>query len=166
MMRALILGLFLLPTTSRAQVSGETTAWSSIHLVSLVAIEAGRLAHTQANSPEVRNLGQLLVRDNIELDRRLTILAAKARLHLADGPKFGEKQLAELRSLQGAVFDRKFLNFTYGVSDALRQKMRDAAGNRGNSPVSDLAALFDPIIKQDQFLSGWCLGHCLPRSNP
>jgi hypothetical protein len=161
-----IFALALLLTLSTPPVSNEAAAWSAIHLTARAAIEGGGLAQERAHSPEIRNLGQLAVRDNSELDRRLMILAAQAGILLADGPKPGKTQLVELYGPQGVAFDRKFLNFNFGASQTLRQKMREAAGLSGNSPLSDLAALFDPIIQQDQFLSGWCLGHCVPRSNP
>jgi len=163
---AVMLGLAFLLTASEAPAANEAAAFSAIHLTAQAAIQAGELAQARASSAEIRNLGRLVVRDDTELDRRLLGLAAKAGVQLADSPKPGEMQLAELGGLRGAIFDRKFLNFNYGASEALLKQMHDAAGQLALSPLMGLVAIFAPIIRQDQFLSGWCLGHCVPRTKP
>jgi predicted outer membrane protein len=160
-MTALLLMFLMAPTTT----ADEAGLWSAIHLTAQAAIDAGSLAQSNAVSPEIRNLGKLVVRDAAELDRRLTTLAATAGIVLAEQPKPGKTQLEELRD-QSADFDRKFLNFNYAATDALRKKMHDCARQTGNARLRDLIVTFDPIIKEDQFLSGWCLGHCVSRQRP
>jgi predicted outer membrane protein len=161
----LIFGLALLLTTSRPLAFDKTALLSAVHLTAQAGIEAGALAQSRAVSPEIRNLGRLVVHDNTDLDGRLLALAASEGIHLADGPRLGTEQLAELRGAQGTAFDRLFLNFNYGACEALRKQMRDAAAQLGRSPFAEIVALFDPIVQQDQFLSGWCLGHCVPRTS-
>ncbi|GEM_PF-4031849 len=124
-----------------------------LHLTALVAIDGGRLAESRAVSPEIRNLGKLTAYDAGELDRRLRDLAARSRVALADTPKPAQEQFEALRKLQGVEFDREFLKFNYGANETLRKQL---AG------VRELA-IFEPIIGQDAWLSGWCLGHCVPR---
>jgi predicted outer membrane protein len=149
----LALALVLIFTTATAQES-ESARWTKIHLTALVAIDAGRLAETRAVSPEIRNLGKLTAYDAGELDRRLRELAAKSGITLAGSPKPAQAQFEELRQLQGVEFDRKFLNFNYGAAESLYRQLAN---------VRELSAIFEPIIRDDAQLSGWCLGHCVPR---
>jgi len=142
----------------------DATLWSTMHLTAQAAIDAGSLAKSRAVSPEIRNLGLLVVRDAGEFDRRLQALAATAHIPLSDGPKPARVQFSELEQLRGVEFDRKFLNFSYGATETLRKQMHNAAQQIQNASLQDLVELFDRIVSQDQFLSGWCLGHCVPRS--
>jgi predicted outer membrane protein len=157
-----LLMMFWLTPLPRAD---ETTLWNAIHLTAQAAMEAGSLAQARAVSPEIRNLGKLVVRDEGELDRRLKVLAEAAGIVLAEEPKPGKNQLQELKELQGVDFDRNFLNFSYGASETLRKRLTEGLKS-GDPSLRDLIAMFDPIIKQDEFLSGWCLGHCLPAKKP
>jgi predicted outer membrane protein len=150
--------------TARERSGDETSPWNAMHLVSQAAIEAGSLAQQRATSPEIRNLGRLMVRDNSAFDRRLSALATARGIQLAEGPKPARIQFEELRGSHGVEFDRKFLNFGYAAAELLRKHMRDGAAQSGDASLRDLIAIFDPIIQQDEFLSGWCLGHCVSKS--
>src|ERR1051326_4099515 len=147
--------LLLMFVMASQTIKDEAGLWSAVHLTAKAAIDAGSLAQSRAVSPEIRNLGKLVVRDAGELDRRLTTIAAAAGIGLAEQPKPGQTQFEELRADQSADFDRKFLNFNYAVTEALRKQMHDCAQQTGNARLHDLVATFDPIIKEDQFLSGW-----------
>jgi predicted outer membrane protein len=160
-MATLILALLLAP--AHAAPGDEAALWSAMYLTAQAAIDAGGLAQSRATSPEIRNLATLVVRDYGEFDRRLRALAASSGIVLADGPKPARVQFEELRSLQGGGFDRKFLNFSYGAADVLHKQMLDAERQSHNDALRDVIALFDRIVQQDQFLSGWCLGHCVQR---
>jgi hypothetical protein len=160
-MAALLLILVL-----QSSAPDEAALWTTIHLTAQAAIEAGNLAQSRAGSPDIRNLGKLVVRDQGELDRRLQKLAAAAGIALVDAPKPARVQFEELRGLQGDDFNRKFLNFSYGACDVLRKQMADAVQRTHSASLRDLIAVFDPIVWQDQFLSGWCLGHCLKSKKP
>jgi predicted outer membrane protein len=162
-MAPLVLLLFLAP--AHAASADEAALWSAMHLTAQAAIDAGGLAQSRAASPEIRNLGKLVVGDYGEFDGRLRALAASAGINLADGPKPARGQFGELEQLQGVEFDRKFLNFSYGAADVLRKQMHDAARRDQNPSLHDLITLFERILWQDQFLSGWCLGHCVPRES-
>ena len=61
MLSSAIVGLALVLVTATAPVSDEAATWSAIHLTARAAIEAGGLAQTRAKSPEVRNLGRLVI---------------------------------------------------------------------------------------------------------
>jgi predicted outer membrane protein len=161
-MKKLLLALLLVSVP--AVFADDSALWSTMHLTAQAAIDAGRLAQSRAVSPEIRNLGSLVVHDDSEFDRRLRALAASGGIALVDGPKPGRMQFEELQRLQGGDFDRKYLNFSYGASATLRKQMQDAVQQSHNSSLRDLIDLFDRIVWQGQFLSGWCLGHCVQRS--
>jgi predicted outer membrane protein len=162
-MAPLILALFLAPAYSAP--ADDVALWSAMHLTAQAAIDAGGLAQSHAASPEIRNLGALVVRDFRDFDGRLRALAATARIPLPDGPKPARVQFGELEHLRGVEFDRKFLNFSYGAAELLRKQMHAAERQSHNASLHDVVGLFDRIVWQDQFLSGWCLGHCVQREN-
>ena len=84
-MAALLLIFLITPPT----IADETGLWSAIHLTAQAAIDGGSLAQSYARSPEVRNLGKLVVHDLGELDLRLKGLAAAAGIALTGEPKPG-----------------------------------------------------------------------------
>jgi predicted outer membrane protein len=156
-----LLGAFTaLALAAQAQDLGATLA--SIHALAQAEIEAARLAEVRGSTSEVRNLGKLALRDDSELDRRLLMLAARNGMRIASVPPVAPHQLTELHTSSGADFDRKFLVFSYGASKSLREAMENEVRRDRLSPLSRLVNLFSPIIRQHEFLSGWCLGHCLP----
>ncbi len=156
--------LTLLLAFAQPALAEDPAVWSAMHLTAQAAMDGASLAKSRAASPEIRNLGTLTARDLGDFDRRLRALAASAGIPLADAPKPAREQFEELLHTEDGSFDRKFLNFNYGANSVLRKQMHEAAGKTGSAALRDLIALFDEIVRQDEFLSGWCLGHCVQRS--
>jgi putative membrane protein len=81
-----------------------------------VDIDAGQLAKSMAASKEVRDFAQLMVADHTGVNKLATDLAQRLGLKPEDNPtaqslkQGGDKNLAKLKTLQGAAFDRAYVD--------------------------------------------------------
>ena len=81
-----------------------------------VDIDAGQLAKSMAGSKEVRDFAQLMVADHTGVNKLATDLAQKLGLKPEDNPtaqslkQGGDNNLAKLKTLQGAAFDRAYVD--------------------------------------------------------
>lgn len=81
-----------------------------------VDIDAGQLAKSMARSKEVRDFAQLMVADHTGVNKLATDLVQKLGLKPEDNPtaqnlrQGGDKNLAKLKTLQGAAFDRAYVD--------------------------------------------------------
>ena len=101
-------------------------------------IETGSLAAERGASQEVRQFGAMLARDHKQVRQQGRDLAAK--LHVTPTPPAGDQSakaqaetMAKLRSLEGAEFDRAFLEHEYAfhrdVIDAIQKTLLPAIQN-------------------------------------
>jgi putative membrane protein len=101
-------------------------------------IETGTLAADRGASQEVRQFGAMLARDHKQVRQQGRDLAAK--LHVTPTPpaddqsaKAHAETMAKLRSLEGAEFDRAFLEHEYAfhrdVIDAIQKTLLPAIQN-------------------------------------
>jgi len=76
----------------------------------LAEVQLGKLAADQAASPEVKQLGQLLVQDHTAANQELVAIAKQKNISLPDEVDDTHEDVVELFSrLEGAQFDREFL---------------------------------------------------------
>lgn len=80
-----------------------------------VDVDAGKLAVERASDPAVKTFAQLMVTDHTGVNKAAVELATKLKLTPMDNPTSqslkagGEKQLAHLKTLNGAAFDRAYI---------------------------------------------------------
>jgi putative membrane protein len=80
-----------------------------------VDIDAGRLAATKAQSPEVKSLAQRMVTDHSTVNDQARALVTKLKVEPQSHPtgealtRDGAATLAKLRTLQGAAFDTAYV---------------------------------------------------------
>lgn len=104
-----------------------------------VDIDAGKLAVSKAASPQVRDFARLMITDHTGVNQAATGLATK--LHLKPEPnatskslqKGGDDNIAALRKLSGAAFDRAYVEhevaYHQAVLDAVDKTLIPAADN-------------------------------------
>jgi len=104
-----------------------------------VDIDAGKLAQSHAHSQEVRDFGRRMVTDHSGVNKSAEALVTK--LHVMPEPndtskslqKGGDQNLAALKKLSGAAFDRAYIDHevTYhqAVLDAMDQALIPSAQN-------------------------------------
>jgi len=80
-----------------------------------VDIDAGKLAASTSGNAEVKKLGELMVTDHTAVNKAATDLVTKLGVTPQDNPTAqglkagGEQNLAHLRTLTGAAFDRDYV---------------------------------------------------------
>lgn len=104
-----------------------------------VDIDAGKLAASMGTNPEVKKFGQQMVTDHTGVNKQATDLAAKLKVTPADNPTSqslkagGEKNVASLKSLTGAAFDKAYIDnevsYHQAVLDAVDKTLIPGATN-------------------------------------
>ena len=129
---------------------GATGAWAAggptdpqiaaiVVTANQVDIDAGKLAGSKAHSKDVRAFGQLMVTDHTGVNKSATELVQK--LHVTPEPnatseslqKGGDENLAKLKTLSGAAFDKAYIDhevaYHEAVLDALDKTLIPSAQN-------------------------------------
>jgi putative membrane protein len=104
-----------------------------------VDIDAGKLAETKGSTKEVKDFGKLMVTDHTGVNKAATELVTRLKVTPEDNPtaqslkKGGEDNLANLRKLSGAPFDKAYVDHevTYhqAVIDAVDKTLIPSAKN-------------------------------------
>lgn len=104
-----------------------------------VDIDAGKLAETKATNPQVKAFGKQMVTDHTGVNKQATDLVKKLGVKPEDNPtaeslrKGGEENLATLKQLKGADFDKAYIDhevaYHQQVIDALDKTLIPSAKN-------------------------------------
>jgi putative membrane protein len=104
-----------------------------------VDIDAGQLAASTASNPEVKKFGRQMVTDHTGVNKQAADLAAKLKVTPADNPTSqslkagGDKNVANLKSLKGAEFDKAYVDnevaYHQAVLDAVDKTLIPGASN-------------------------------------
>ena len=104
-----------------------------------VDIDAGKLAASMGTNAEVKKFGQMMVTDHTGVNKQAGELAAKLKVTPADNPTSqslkdgGEKNLANLKTLKGAAFDKAYIDaevaYHQAVLDAVDKTLIPGASN-------------------------------------
>ena len=116
-----------------------------------VDIDAGQLAKSMAGSKEVRDFAQLMVADHTGVNKLATDLAQKLGLKPEDNPtaqslkQGGDKNLAKLKTLQGAAFDRAYVDNEVSYHQAVIAALdKTLIPNASNQELKDLMVKVRP----------------------
>jgi putative membrane protein len=138
---ALITGILLCLSVGEASAQGITDAQIA-HIVvtaNQVDIDAGKLAASMATNPDVKKFGEQMVTDHTGVNKSAVDLATKLNLTPADNPTSqslkagGEKNVANLKTLKGAAFDKAYIDhevaYHQAVIDAMDKTLIPGASN-------------------------------------
>jgi putative membrane protein len=122
-----------------AQAVNDAQIASIVVTANQVDIDAGKLAQANATNADVKKFGAQMVTDHTGVNKSAAALAKKLNLTPEDNPTSqslksgGEKNLASLKSLKGAAFDKAYIDqeVTYHqqVLDALDKTLIPNAKN-------------------------------------
>jgi putative membrane protein len=133
-------GLLVLPVASTsADGVNDAQIASIVVTANQVDIDAGQLAASRSSNEEVKTFARLMVTDHTGVNKAATDLAAKLKVTPQDNPTSqslkadGEKSLAHLKTLEGAAFDKAYVDrevaYHQQVIDALDKTLIPGATN-------------------------------------
>jgi putative membrane protein len=122
-----------------AQTPNDAQIASIVVTANQVDIDAGKLAESRAQNADVKAFGELMVKDHTGVNKAATDLVTKLKVTPEDNDTSkalkagGEKNLAHLKTLKGAAFDKAYVDHevTYHqqVLDALDKTLIPNAQN-------------------------------------
>jgi len=122
-----LLALAFGATAAWAQGAGPSDAQIAAIVVTAnqVDIDAGKLAKSKAQSPEVKEFAQRMITDHGGVNKSATELVQK--LHVTPEPSAtsanlkqgGDENLAKLKTLSGAAFDKAYIDHEVAYHEAV-----------------------------------------------
>ena len=117
--------------SAQAQGSGPTDPQIAAIVVTAnqVDIDAGKLAERKTRTKEVKEFAKLMVTDHSGVNKAATELVQKLKVTPEDSPtaedlkKGGDENLANLRKLSGAEFDKAYVGHEVAYHEAVLDAM-------------------------------------------
>ena len=114
-----------------AQAAGPTDPQIAAIVVTAnqVDIDAGKLAKTKAHSADVKQFAQLMITDHTGVNKAATALVQKLNVTPEQNPtseslqKGGDDNLAALKKLSGAAFDKAYIDHEVAYHEAVLDAM-------------------------------------------
>ena len=112
----MVAGLLLTPPHAAAQEINDAQIAAIVVTANQVDIDAGELAAARATNPEVKKFGQQMVTDHKGVNKAAVDLATKLKVTPQENDTSralksgGEKNLANLKTLKGAAFDKAYVD--------------------------------------------------------
>ena len=135
----IVAAFLLLPFSASGQSITDAEIAAIVVTANQVDIDAGRLAVARSSDDKVKAFAQLMITDHSGVNKAATALVT--RLKVTPQPNStskalqagGDKNLAHLKTLKGAAFDRAYINHEYAyhqqVIDALDKTLIPGATN-------------------------------------
>ncbi len=131
--------LLFLPFGAHAQGINDAQIAAIVVTANQIDIDAGKLAVERASSDKVKAFGQLMVTDHTGVNKAATELVTRLKVTPQASPTSeglqagGDKNLAHLKTLSGAAFDKAYVDHEYAyhqqVIDALDKTLIPGATN-------------------------------------
>jgi putative membrane protein len=108
--------LFLAAGSAFAQAPNDAQIAHIVVTANQVDIDAGKLAESKSTNADVKAFGKLMVTDHTGVNKSATELVTKLKVTPEDNPtsqalkKGGEENLAKLKGLSGAAFDKAYVD--------------------------------------------------------
>jgi putative membrane protein len=141
----LVAALAIPAANASAQAVTDPQIAAIVVTANQVDIDAGKLAAGQGTNPEVKKFGEQMVADHTGVNKSATELVTKLKVTPEENATSkalkagGEKNVANLKSLKGAAFDKAYIDnevaYHQQVLDAVDKTLIPSASN------ADLKAL-------------------------
>jgi putative membrane protein len=131
--------LCLFTAAASAQGINDAQIASIVVTANQVDIDAGKLAAARGRSTQVKEFGQMMVRDHAGVNEQAVALATRLKVTPQDNPtsqalkKGGDSNLATLKTLKGVAFDKAYIDhevaYHQQVLDAIDKTLVPSASN-------------------------------------
>lgn len=115
----------------------------------LAEVELGKLAAQNAQSPEVKSFGQMMVADHSKANAELQTVAGRKQVTLPTTPATGHQAtMAPLQGLSGAEFDKAYVNAMVAAHEKDVALFERQAASDGDPDAKAFAAKTLPTLKK------------------
>ena len=131
--------LFVSAAWASAQAPTDAKIAHIVVTANQVDIDAGKLAESMGSNSDVKKFGQQMVTDHTGVNKQATELVTKLKVTPQDNPTSqslkagGEKNIANLKTLKGAAFDKAYIDnevaYHQAVIDAIDKTLIPSAQN-------------------------------------
>ncbi len=135
-----IAGVLVASAGISAKAINDAQIASIVVTANQVDIDAGKLAASRATNPEVKKFAETMVTDHTGVNKSAVDLATKLKVTPEDNPTSqslksgGDANLAKLKTLKGAEFDRAYIDheveYHQAVIDAIDKTLVPGATNQ------------------------------------
>jgi putative membrane protein len=135
----LAIALALASVHLAAQAPTDAQIAAIVVTANQVDIDAGKLAQARASDAKVKAFGQQMVTDHTGVNKSATELVTKLKVTPQDNPTSqslkagGDKNLAQLKTLSGAAFDKAYIDnevvYHQAVLEAMDKTLIPSASN-------------------------------------
>ena len=132
-------GLLLVPAGAYAQGVNDAQIAAIVVTANQVDIDAGNLAKSMGSNAEVKKFGEQMATDHTGVNKQAVALVTKLKVTPEDNPTAqslkagGEKNIANLKGLKGAAFDKAYIDnevaYHQAVLDAVDKTLIPSAQN-------------------------------------
>ena len=140
------------PGAGQSQGAASSEAREFINhmaIAGLAEVQLGEMASKQAGSPDVKAFGQMMVKDHSQANKELARVASQLNVQLqTDLDEKHNSLKTKLSNLQGAEFDREYMNAMVEGHQEVASQLRAHAGNRmtSKSPAGAGAPTGEPGV--------------------
>jgi putative membrane protein len=138
------------PKAARAVISAEDRGFIDKAAASgLAEVQEGQLAQSQSQSDKVKDFAQRMVTDHSAANDKLKSLGSDAGAEvLMTLDSADEQQLATLRKLQGAAFDKRYIHDQIAAHKAAIVLFKKEASSGSDPQLKQFAAATLPTIEE------------------
>jgi putative membrane protein len=112
-------------------------------------VALGELAAEQASSPAVRQFGQRMVQDHTRMNEELAAIASQKGVTPPTAPDPGRQAVgAQLAQLQGAAFDRQYIQQQLGDHETTLTLFQGEAETGQDPQLRAFARKYAPVIQE------------------
>jgi len=134
---------------SNANTSQEESFWATAADGGMAEVEMAKLAIQKSQNAEVKKFAQMMVADHTKANNELKALAAKLKVTLPT--EIGSRNrstIDELNRLNGADFDREYVQAMLDDHEADVQLFEDTAEDESDPQAKAFAAKTLPVLRK------------------
>ena len=114
----------------------------------MTEVQGGQTAQQSAQNDRVKNFGQMMVNDHSKANQQLQSLAAAKGMTLpADLPADKQKMLTQMKSMQGAAFDKHYMSMMVDDHQEDVADFEKQANSASDPDVRSFASQTLPVLK-------------------
>ena len=145
------------PAKKEKLTANELQVVAHYHDLNLMEIELGKAAMQKGSSQAVKSYGEMLVKDHTDSDKKLKDLAKATKQTIpAEKPATDadkqekadtKKQVAQLKKLKGAEFDKMYLQMMVDGHDKELSKIDAKMSEVQNTELADMLKATKPVLQ-------------------